>query len=126
MKQLKDILLERLVLSKTKSSSVITLGDFVRWYATPTGQSALKPEDKIRNSSIVFALMNNDKNYSKSDELVDFFDKNKNNELEDFTEEKLYENNKFNGFVIKFSVGDVNFTVKVAESFLEFLYKNQF
>ena len=124
MKQLKDILFERLVLSKTKSSLAITLVDFIRWYATPPGQSALKPEDKIRNSSIIFALMHNDKNYSTDAELVDFFNKNKDKQLENFTEKKLYENNKFKGFVIKFSIDDVNFTVNVAESFEEFLNTN--
>ena len=41
MKQLKDILFERLVLSKNKSSASLSLGDFMRWYTAPEGNPPL-------------------------------------------------------------------------------------
>lgn len=127
MKDLKDILFERLKINKdTHKLNQITLLTFIRWYCTPSGQSELKPEDKISNSSIVFVLRDNDKGYTMSDELADFFRKNKDKQLENFSEEKMYKNNKLLGFEIRFSVDDVNFKVGVSESILEYLDKNRF
>lgn len=126
MKDLKAVLFERLKINQdTYKLQEVTLLTFVRWFSTAVGESKLKPEDKLTNSNILFALLGNDKNYSKTDELVNFFNENKNNHLENLTEEKLYENNKFKGFIIKFSIDNVNFNSKAAESFLEFLDKNQ-
>lgn len=126
MKDLKVVLFERLKINQdTYKLQEVTLLTFVRWFSTAVGESKLKPEDKLTNSNILFALLGNDKNYSKTDELANFFNENKNNQLENLTEEKLYENNKFKGFIIKFSIDNVNFNSKAAESFLEFLDKNQ-
>lgn len=62
MRQLKDILFERLVLSKTKSStdkSEITLEDFIRWYATPEGNPPLDTDDTINTITTETALEDN-------------------------------------------------------------------
>ena len=126
MKHLKTVLLERLKINQdTYNLHRVTLLTFVRWFSTAVGETELKPEDKLTSSNILFALLGNDKNYSKTDELVNFFNEYKNEQLENLAEEKLYENNKFKGFIIKFSIDNVNFNSKATESFLEFLDKNQ-
>ena len=114
MKNLKDIVLERLVLSKTKEvePEFGTLLEFICWccnfesYETSYGRQAMpiKPE-KLNDKRIIEILKNNDKLHSDTD-ILDFFNSHKNDELQNFSER-----GSDNGYDIKFSVDDVNFDV---------------
>lgn len=129
MKDLKDILLERLKINQdTYKLQGITLLNFIRWYGTPSGQTELIPENKITQSSIIFGLRGNDNRHLRSSEqLADFFRNNKDKQLENYSEKTMYDsNNKVKGFDIKFRIDDTNFKVEVSESLLEYLDKNRF
>ena len=112
MKNLKDIVLERLILSKNKTEEPEfgTLLEFICWclntesYETSYGRQAIpiKPE-KLNNKRIIELLQNNDRLHSDTD-ILDFFNLHKNTELQNYSER-----GSDNGYDIKFSVDDVKF-----------------
>lgn len=120
MKQLKDILLERLVLSKNKSSSSITLGDFMRWYAAPEGKPPLDIDDTIDPLFIKTALEDNDKDIQYN-RLVSFYNKHKTDSLIDFKEEIIKIRTYPTSYRVSFIVDNVCFTINLSESFEEFI-----
>lgn len=120
MKDLKDILLERLVLSKNKSASSITLGDFMRWYAADVGKPPLDTDDDIVSADIKLALDDNDKGIENS-QLVRFYNKHKNDSLLDLKEEIIQKSTYQTIYQVSFMVDDVYFTVRTSESFEEYL-----
>lgn len=122
MKQLKDILLERLILSKTKSSSQITLEDFMRWYATPEGDAPLASDDTINTITIETALEDNDKGIPNS-QLVRFYNKHKNDSLIDLKEEIIKKSTYPATYRVSFTVDNVYFTIDLSESFEDFIKK---
>jgi len=129
MKDLKDILFEKLKINQdTYKLQGITLLNFIRWYGTPAGHTELIPENKITQSSILFGLRGNDnRRLRSSEQLSVFFIKNKNRQLENFSEKTMYDSdNKVIGFDIRFRIDDTNFKVEVSESILEYLDKNRF
>lgn len=118
MKQLKDILVERLVLSKNKSR--LTLGVFVRWYASPRGKPPLDTDD-IDRSSIKGALEDNDKDITSSIQLVRFYNEHKDDSLLDLKEEIIENPSYPTVYRVSFMVDDVYFTINLTESFEEYL-----
>lgn len=87
MKRLKDILFERLVLSKTKSQNTITLETYVRWCESDIND--------IRQNRLTDKTLTNDDIYGNlkcnsakirglksEDDYVEFFKKHKNDSLE--------------------------------------------
>ena len=120
MKQLKDILFERLVLSKNKSSASLTLGDFMRWYAGPKGKPPLDTDDDIVSTDIKSALEDNDKGIENS-QLVRFYNKHKDDSLLDLKEEIIQKSTYPTIYQVSFIVDDVYFTVHTSESFEEFI-----
>lgn len=120
MKQLKDILFERLVLSKTKSSSPITLEDFMRWYAAPEGKPPLDIDATINTITIETALDDNNKGIPNS-QLVSFYNKHKNDSLIDFKEEIIKIRTYTTSYRVSFIVDNVCFTINLSESFEDFI-----
>lgn len=112
MKNLKDIVLERLVLSKNKKEEPEfgTLLEFICWccctesYETSYGRQAMpiKPE-KLNDKRIIEILKNNDKLHSDT-YILDFFNSHKNDELQNYSE---YGSDR--GYDIRFSVDGVKF-----------------
>lgn len=118
MKSLKDIIYERLVLSKnkTKEPEFGTLLEFVCWslnrdvYETGYGVQAIpikaerlksgKYDDEIVN------LLKNNNTYNTTEDILNFFESHKNDELESYSQ---YGSDK--GYDIQFSVSDVNFDI---------------
>lgn len=119
MKQLKDILLERLVISKNKSTSSITLGDFMRWYASDVGKPPLGIDDAIDTITIETALEDN-KDIPDS-QLVRFYNEHKDDSLLDLKEEIIEKSSYPTIYCVSFMVDDVYFTVNLTESFEEYL-----
>lgn len=120
MKQLKDILFERLVLSKNKSTSSITLGDFMRWYSAPEGKPPLDIDDTIDPLFIKTALEDNDKDIQYN-RLVSFYNKHKNDSLIDFKEEIIRTTSYPTRYYVSFTVDNVHFTIYLSESFEDFI-----
>ena len=120
MKQLKDILFERLVLSKTKSSASLTLGDFMRWYAAPEGKPPLDIDATIDPLIIKTALEDNDKDIQYN-HLVSFYNKHKDDVLIDFNEEIIKIRTYPTSYRVSFIVDNVYFTINLSESFEEFI-----
>lgn len=123
MKQLKDILFERLVLSKTKlitDKPEITLEDFMRWYATPEGNPPLDTNDVIDTITIETALEDN-KDIPNT-QLVRFYNKHKNDILIDLKEE-IIKTSTSTTYRISFIVDNVYFTTDLSESFEDFIKK---
>lgn len=121
MKQLKDILFERLVLSKNKSSASLTLGDFMRWYAAPEGKPPLDIDATIDPLIIKTALEDNDKDIQYN-HLVSFYNKHKDDVLIDLKEEIIIKKQSYpTWYRISFTVDNVYFTINLSESFEEFI-----
>ena len=114
MKNLKDIVLERLVLSKNKTEEpeFATLLEFMCWclnyesYETSYGRQAVPTTpDKLTDKRIIELLQNNDRLHSDTD-ILDFFNSHKNDELQNYSER-----GSDNGYDIRFSVDGVKFDV---------------
>ena len=120
MKQLKDILFERLVLSKNKSSASLTLGDFMRWYASPEGKPPLDIDATIDPLIIKTALEDNDKDIQYN-HLVSFYNKHKTDSLIDFNEEIIKIRTYPTSYRVSFIVDNVCFTINLSESFEDFI-----
>lgn len=118
MKQLKDILFERLVLSKHKKNNDITLSLWVRWYGTPPKDGYnIIPEKNINAEHIFNAITHNNAVEMGFDDAIDFYDKHKDDYLEDFIETKK-DKSSYN---INFTIQGIQFSYLLSESFEEFI-----
>jgi hypothetical protein len=118
MKQLKDILFERLVLSKHKKNNDITLSLWVRWYGTPPKDGYnIIPEKNINAEHICNAITHNNAVKMGFDDAIDFYDKHKDDYLEDFNEIKKDKS----AYNINFTINGIQFSYLLSESFEEFI-----
>lgn len=121
MKNLKDIILERLVLSKNKKTPDITLEEFVRWYHSDKNGNYLVDIDELDEQDILEAL-----DYPRSfgdvpiisEEAFEEYYKNKNKNLE-----YIKETHKGNYYYVEFVAGDLDLEVRCPWSFIDFLNK---
>lgn len=121
MKNLKDIILERLVLSKNKKTPDITLEEFVRWYHSDKNGNYLVDINELDEQDILEAL-----DYPRSfgdvpiisDEAFEEYYKNKDKKLE-----YIEETHKGNYYWVSFVAGDLDLEVRCPWSFIDFLNK---
>lgn len=121
MKNLKDIILERLVLSKNKKTPDITLEEFVRWYHSDKNGNYLVDIDELDEQDILEAL-----DYPRSfgdvpiisDEAFEEYYKNKDKILE-----YIEETHKGGYYHVEFVAGDLDLEVRCPWSFIDFLNK---
>ena len=121
MKNLKDIILERLVLSKNKKTPDITLEEFVRWYHSDKNGNYLVDINELDEQDILEAL-----DYPRSfgdvpiisDEAFEEYYKNKDKNLE-----YIEETHKGNYYWVSFVAGDLDLEVRCPWSFIDFLNK---
>ena len=121
MRNLKDIILERLVLSKNKKTPDITLEEFVRWYHSDKNSNYLVDIDELDEQDILEAL-----DYPRSfgdvpiisDEAFEEYYKNKDKNLE-----YIEETHKGNYYWVSFVAGDLDLEVRCPWSFIDFLNK---
>lgn len=119
MRNLKDIILERLVLSKNKKTPDITLEEFVRWYHSDKNGNYLVDINELDEQDILEAL-----DYPRSwgdlpiiseDAYRDYI-KNKDKVLEN-----IDETHKGNYYWVAFWAGDLDLEVRCPWSFIDFL-----
>lgn len=121
MRNLKDIILERLVLSKNKKTPDITLEEFVRWYHSDKNGNYLVDINELDEQDIIEAL-----DYPRSfgdvpiisDEAFEEYYKNKDKNLE-----YIEETHKGNYYWVSFVAGDLDLEVRCPWSFIDFLNK---
>lgn len=121
MRNLKDIILERLVLSKNKKTPDITLEEFVRWYNSDKNGNYLVDINELDEQDILEAL-----DYPRSfgdvptisDEAFEEYYKNKDKNLE-----YIEETHKGNYYWVSFVAGDLDLEVRCPWSFIDFLNK---
>ena len=121
MRNLKDIILERLVLSKNKKTPDITLEEFVRWYHSDKNGNYLVDIDELDEQDILEAL-----DYPRSfgdvpiisDEAFEEYYKNKDKKLE-----YIEETHKGNYYWVSFVAGGLDLEVRCPWSFIDFLNK---
>lgn len=116
MKQLKDILFERLIISKTLSQKTITLETFVRWC-----ESSIKDikqgkltDEPLSNNDIYGNLKCSSakiRGLESEDDYVEFFQKHKNDTLE-----KLCQVDADDTY-LNFEVGGIYFEIEIWGSF---------
>lgn len=119
MRNLKDIIYERLVLSKNKKTPDITLEEFVRWYHSDKKSNNLVDINELDEQDILEAL-----DYPRSfgdvpiisDEAFEEYYKNKNKNLE-----YIKETYKGNYYYVEFVAGDLDLEVRCPWSFIDFL-----
>jgi hypothetical protein len=120
MKQLKDILFERLVLSKHKKNNDITLSLWVRWYSTPVGDDIID-NSELNTELIVSALTGNSNKRLNGRQLVNFYYKHKDDYIEDFKEVKTPIKDYPNAADISFKIGGLKFDYSLTVSFEDFI-----
>ena len=120
MKSLLRHITERLVLSKNRSSSNITLSLWVRWYSTPIGDGILDDED-LDTEHIVSALLGNSNKRLNHRQLIDFYDKYKGDYIEDFKEVKVPIKDYPNAVDVSFKIGGLKFDYNLTVSFEDFV-----
>jgi hypothetical protein len=121
MRNLKDIIFERLVLSKNKKTPDITLEEFVRWYHSDKNGNRLVDIDELDEQDILEAL-----DYPRSwgdvpiifDEAFEEYYKNKDKILEN-----IDETHKGGYYYVSFVAGDLDLEVRCPWSFIDFLNK---
>lgn len=121
MKSLQHHIIERLVLSKNKKTTDITLSLWVRWYNS--GNDRCIDEDEVTTENIVSALADNSNKKLSSIQLVEFYDKHKDDYLEDFEEKKQPTQTFHRACNVSFTVGDLSFRYELVVSFEDFVKK---
>lgn len=124
MKSLQHHITERLVLSKNRTSTDITLSLWVRWYSTPISDSLdILDEKDLDAEHIVSALLSNSNKRLNERQLIEFYDKYKDDLLEDFEEVKVPTVRFHNAADISFKIGGLKFDYNLTVSFEDFLKK---
>ena len=125
MRNLKDIVIERLRISKNMKSDNITLSLWVRWYTSPISDTLDIIADKDLNTEdIVSALLGNSNRRLNDRELVEFYDKYKDDFIEDFKEIKTPTTTYPDAVDITFKIGDLKFDYSLTVSFEDFIKTN--
>lgn len=124
MKKIKEYITERLILSKNKKPNNITLSLWVRWYSSPISDNLDIFADKDLNTEdIVSALLGNSDRRLNAQQLVDFYDKYKDDFLEDFKEVKVPTTAYPDATDITFKIGGLKFDYSLTVSFEDFIKK---
>lgn len=122
MRNLKDIIIERLRISKNMKTDKITLSLWVRWYNS--GNDRCIDEDELTSENIVDALSENSNKRLSAAQLIEFYDKHKNDYLEDFTEEKQPTQTFPNSCIVSFTIVNLTFKYELVQSFEDFIKTN--
>ena len=124
MKPLQHHIIERLILSKNKKTPDITLSLWVRWYSTPVSDKLDILDDKdLDTEHIVSALLGNSDKRLNAQQLIDFYDKYKDDFVEDFKEVKVPDKRFHNAADISFKIGGLKFDYSLTTSFEDFIKK---
>jgi hypothetical protein len=124
MKSLQHHITERLILSKNKKTSDITLSLWVRWYSTPISDNLDILDDKdLDTEHIVSALLGNSDKRLNERQLIEFYDKYKDDFVDNFKEVKSPTTQFPNGADITFKIGGLKFDYSLTLSFEDFLKK---
>lgn len=122
MKRISTYITERLFISKNKNTTDITLSLWVRWYNS--GNDRCIDEDELTTENIVDALSENSNKRLSAAQLVEFYDKHKNDYLEDFTEEKQPTQTFPNSCIVSFTIDNLTFKYELVQSFEDFIKTN--
>jgi hypothetical protein len=124
MKKIKEYITERLVLSKNRTSTDITLSLWVRWYSTPISNNLDILDDKDLDAEhIVSALLSNSNKRLNEHQLIEFYDKYKDDLVEDFKEVKVPTSTHPNAADVTFKIGNLKFDYSLTVSFEDFIKK---
>lgn len=124
MKSLRRLITERLILSKNRKPTDITLSLWVRWYSTPISDNLEIFDDKdLDTELIISALTGNSNKRLNGRQLVNFYYKYKNDYIEDFKEVKTPIKNYPNAADISFKIGGLKFDYRLTVSFEDFVKK---
>lgn len=119
MRNLKDIIIERLVLSKNKKTPDITLEEFVRWYHSDKKSNKLIDIDELDEQDILEATdypRNWENTNITSEEAFNKYYKNKDEMLTD-----IHEIYKGDYYYVSFVAGNLYLDVRCPWSFIDFL-----
>lgn len=122
MKSLRHLITERLILSKHRKPTDITLSLWVRWYSTPVGDDIID-DSEVNTELIVSALSGNSNKRLNGRQLVNFYYKYKNDYIEDFNEVKTPIKDYPNAADVSFKIGGLKFDYSLTVSFEDFLKK---
>lgn len=124
MKGINTYITERLILSKNKKTQDITLSLWVRWYSSPISDNLDIIDEKVLNTEdIVSALLGNSNKRLNERQLIEFYDKYKDDFIEDFKEIKTPTTTYPDAADITFKIGDLKFDYSLTVSFEDFLKK---
>ena len=124
MKEINTYITERLILSKNKKTQDITLSLWVRWYSTPISDNLdIFDDNDLNTEHIVSALLGNSNKRLNERELIDFYDKYKDDFVEDFKEVKVPTTTYPNAADVTFKIGGLKFDYSLTVSFEDFIKK---
>lgn len=122
MKKIKEYITERLILSKNRKPTSVPLSVWVRWYTSPISDTLDIIADKDLNTEdIVSALTGMSNKRLNERQLIEFYDKYKDDLLEDFKEVKAPIKDYPNAADISFKVGGLKFDYSLTVSFEDFI-----
>lgn len=122
MKSLQHLIIERLILSKNRKTTSVPLSVWVRWYTSPISDTLDIIADKDLNTEdIVSALTGMSNKRLNERQLIEFYDKYKDDLLEDFKEVKTPIKNYPNAADISFKIGGLKFDYSLTVSFEDFI-----
>lgn len=120
MKKIKEYITERLILSKNRKPTSVPLSVWVRWYSTPIGDDIID-DSEVNTELIVSALTGNSNKRLNGRQLIEFYDKYKDDLLEDFKEVKAPIKDYPNAADISFKIGGLKFDYSLTVSFEDFI-----
>lgn len=122
MKKIKEYITERLILSKNRKPTSVPLSVWVRWYTSPISDTLDIIADKDLNTEdIVSALTGMSNKRLNERQLIEFYDKYKDDLLEDFKEVKAPIKDYPNAADISFKIGGLKFDYSLTVSFEDFI-----
>lgn len=122
MKKIKEYITERLILSKNRKPTSVPLSVWVRWYTSPISDTLDIIADKDLNTEdIVSALTGMSNKRLNERQLIEFYDKYKDDLLEDFKEVKTPIKDYPNAADISFKIGGLKFDYSLTVSFEDFI-----
>lgn len=122
MKRIKEYITERLILSKNRKQTSVPLSVWVRWYTSPISDTLDIIADKDLNTEdIVSALTGMSNKRLNERQLIEFYDKYKDDLLEDFKEVKAPIKDYPNAADISFKIGGLKFDYSLTVSFEDFI-----
>lgn len=122
MKSLRRLITERLILSKNRKTTSVPLSVWVRWYTSPISDTLDIIADKDLNTEdIVSALTGMSNKRLNERQLIEFYDKYKDDLLEDFKEVKAPIKDYPKAADISFKIGGLKFDYNLTVSFEDFI-----